>query len=226
MAETPRKILIAEDLRVAYYDDFHCLMGSCRLSCCKDPWRIMLNKKDYLKIKKQKGTPELNARLEHCLRRIRKTDTAAGSWYAEFETGGTACPLLDENGLCSLQLEKGFNTLPQVCRVFPRRETVHYSGYLERSLSPACEGVLALLWDLPDGVEFRSDPLPKEKCGIGRLPEDSPMAERFQDIRSLCIDFLQDRRYPLPHRIVLLGLALKELANGKAMSPASWSGDG
>jgi len=218
MVETPRRILCTEDLRPAYYDDFHCLMGNCRASCCTGCWRITFDRKDYLKIKKQKGTPELNARLEHCLRRIRKKDVPE-TWYAEFATGGVACPLLDENGLCSLQLEKGANALPQVCRVFPRQECALYSGYWERSLSPACEGVLALLWDLPDGVSFRSDPLPVEKQVSGTYPENSPLAESFQDIRSLCIDFLQDRRRPLPHRILLLGLALRELADGGTQVP-------
>jgi len=219
MAETPRQILFAEDLRPAYYDDFHCLMGSCRISCCRGGWRIPFDRKDYLKIKKQKGTPELNAALAHCLRRIREKDIIAGRYYAELVTGGSVCPLLNEKGLCTLQLEKGFKTLPRVCRVFPRLEKARYSGYWERSLSPACEGVLALLWDLPEGVEFRSDPLPKEEQKLGHLLEDNPMAERFQDIRSLCIDFLQDRRRPLPHRIVLMGLALRELAEGGAGIP-------
>ena len=38
-------------------------------------------------------------------------------------------------------------------------------------MSPACEGVLELLWNLPDGVEFRSDPLPKKEQKILTVPE-------------------------------------------------------
>ena len=43
---------------------------------------------------------------------------------------------------------------------------------------------------------------------------DSQIA--FQTIRSLCIDLLQDRRFPLAERILMVGLALKPLAEGKA----------
>jgi len=214
MEETKRRILIENDLRPAYYDDFHCLMGDCRLNCCAWHWRIAFDRKDYLKVKKQKGSPELNAKLEHCLRRIRKGGSSEEE-YAEFATDGSPCPLWDENGLCTLQREKGYHILPQVCQRFPRLGSARFSGYYERSLSPACEGVLALLWELPDGVEFRSGPLPKEERSNAVLPEGNPLAENYQEIRSLCVDFLQDRRRPLSHRILLLGLVLKRLAEGE-----------
>ena len=64
-------------------------------------------------------------------------------FYGEFDLAGGSCPLQRPDGLCSLQLEKGHDALPRVCKIFPRSEVYHSSGYLERSLSPACEGVLA-----------------------------------------------------------------------------------
>lgn len=212
--------LISADLRPAYYDGFHCLMGGCRQSCCVGAWHIAFSKKDYLTIKKQKGSSDLNARLEHSLRRIRG-DRLSEMSYAEFTMENERCPLLNEGGLCLLQLEKGPEVLPFVCRSFPRNETATISGFFERSLSPACEGVLALLWDLPEGVDFRTDPIPMELHDILPIQEEKPLSMCFQDIRSLCIDFLQDRRRPLSHRILLMGLALKELADGES-DISSW----
>lgn len=199
---------IHADLRPAFYDDFHCLAAECRLSCCVG-WHITFNKKDYLSLKRQSGSEELNARMEGGLRRIRKGPLTIH--YGEFTMEGGRCPLLREDCLCALQLEKGHEALPYVCRSFPRAEEFRPSGYFERSLSPACEGVLALLWDLDEGVEFRSDPLSKEKWGNASFALDNSLAEHFQEIRSQCIDILQDRRHSLPQRILLLGLALKEL---------------
>jgi len=212
MEKGMQRIPFTHDLRPAYYDDFHCLMGDCRQSCCKAAWKIGFNRKDYLKIKKQKGSPELNAKLEHCLKRLHG-DRVSEKSYAEFVTHGVVCPLLSEEGLCLLQREKGPAVLPNVCQTFPRRN--NKTQYLERSLSPACEGVLALLWDLPEGVEFRSDPLPQNEQSVRALPESNVLAKEFQNIRSLCIDFLQDRRKPLSHRLLLMGLALKDLADGE-----------
>lgn len=204
------RIYIEQDLRPAYFDDFHCLTAGCRISCCKE-WCIAFSKKDYLSLRRQCGSDDLNARMEKSLRRIRHR-TLDGDLYAEFHLEGGSCPLQREDMLCGLQVEKGHSALPRVCRVFPRIEGEKISGFLERSLSPACEGVLALLWDLPEGVEFRSDPLPARKYLV-REPGNT-LAPFFQDIRSLCIDFLQDRRRPLPQRILLMGVALRELAEG------------
>lgn len=209
--DTAPQIPVERDLRPACFDRFHCLAEGCRLSCCKG-WNITFDKKDYLSLKREKGSAELNARLESGVRRIKK-GPLLGAHYGEFAMDHIACPLLREDGLCMLQAENGHGALPFVCRSFPRMESYETSGYFERSLTPACEGVLALLWDLPEGVEFRSDPLPREQ--FRTVTPGEWLSASFQDIRGRCIDFLQDRRFSLPQRILLMGLALKELTEGE-----------
>lgn len=209
-------IPIQQDLRPAYYDKFHCLAAGCKISCCKG-WSITFNKKDYLSLRRQSGSPELMERLTG-LRRIRDPNTAENR-YGEFTMEGGMCALLREDGLCALQAECGPDALPEVCRTFPRTQAYMSSGYLERSLTPACEGILSLLWDLPEGVDFLSDPLPKEQERTMTVAEDT-LLPFFQPIRSLCIDLLQDRRVPLPRRILLMAMALKELAEGETELPA------
>ena len=213
MAEAPRRVLVDQDLRPAYYDDFHCLAEGCKLSCCKG-WSITFNKKDFLSLKRQQGSPDLNARMETGLRRIRKGPMAE-KFYGEFNMDSGVCPLLREDGLCQLQREKDHGALPHVCRHYPRGEQYLASGYLERSLTPSCEGVLALLWDLPDGIAFRSDPLPKEQHRNVSLPADNPMPLWFPVVREWCVDLLQNRRFALPQRICLVGMGLKRLADGE-----------
>ena len=217
MSEKPSPIFIKSDLRPAYYDDFRCLAAGCQISCCKG-WSITFSKKDYLSLKRQDGSPELNDRLAHGVRRIRDLDKQNKLAYGGFTMDGGVCALLREDCLCQLQQEKGPKALPEVCQMFPRKNTVSLSGYQEYSLSPACEGVLELLWNLPDGVEFRSDPLKRE---LGMCFEDDHvLARSFQDIRSQCIDILQDRRFSLAERILLMGMSLKELADGETDIPA------
>lgn len=210
--------VIRADLRPAYYDDFHCLAADCKRSCCIG-WRITFDKKDYLSLKRLSGSAELNRRMEHGLRRIRHDDAVGEDSYGEFTMEGECCPLLREDCLCALQLEKGHGALPYVCQSFPRRETYQPSGYFERSLSPACEAVMKLFWNRPEGIDFRSDPLPKEEWKSVTWEDDGILSSHFQEIRSQCIDFLQDRSRPLPQRILLLGLALKKLADGEQNVP-------
>lgn len=209
----PTKIDINNDLRPAYYDDFRCLAAGCRFSCCKG-WRISFDKKDYLALKRQQGGGEFDQQVAGSLRRVRK-GLLADIHFGEFDMSSGVCPLLREDCLCGLQVEKGHDALPAVCRIFPRAKTYMASGCLERSLSPACEGVLELLWNLPEGVEFRSDPLPPTEKRALKLHDGQPLAHFFPYIREWCVDVLQDRRFPLPERILLMGMALHELAEGE-----------
>lgn len=213
-----KTIIVDKDLRPSYYDAFQCLAGGCTHSCCEGGWHISFHKKDYLALKRLEGSKELNERMQGSLCRIRKGGLS-DSYYGEFVLKDGACPLLREDGLCFLQAEKGEKVLPEVCRVFPRAEVYMPTGYWERALSPGCEAVLALLWELPDGVDFLSDPLPREKWRKYKLPEDAPLQFYYAEIRSVCIDFLQDRRFPLPERILRMGLALQELAGGEQDVP-------
>lgn len=209
MPENEKSMQINADLRPAFYDQFKCLAAGCRFSCCMDGWRVTFDKKDYLALKRQKGSPEFNALMERSLRRIRK-GPLSDIHFGEFDMSGGSCPLLREDGLCVLQMEKGHQALPEVCRIFPRKKIYMPSGYLERCVGPACEGVLELLWNLPEGVEFLSDPLPKTEYEVLPFHKDS-LNRFFGPVREWCIDMLQDRRFPLPRRILLMGLALKEL---------------
>lgn len=207
-------IRIEEDLRPAYYDDFHCVMGECRYNCCDCGWNIQFSKKDYLKVKRAPKSPELEELCGKSLRRLR--DRGQEDFYGEFRPSGAGrCAFHTPEGLCRLQLECGEETLPKVCRIFPRAQKYMPSGYLERSLSPACEAVLALLWDLPEGIEFRSAPLPKDLSGNYYIKEEGSLPRRFSEVREWCIDVLQDRRFPLPQRIFLMGMGLRELADGE-----------
>lgn len=216
-----RKVRVSCELRPAYYDKFQCLMSGCQLNCCKDSWRITFDRKDYLELKSIKGSDKLNQRLAHKLRRIRR-GKLADSYFAEFDMSDGVCPLLNENGLCMLQLEIGEQVQPRVCHVFPRGESYTAFGYFERSLSPGCEGVLELLWNLPEGVDFISEPLSKEMQMPVTTNQGCPFSVfESQEIRSVCIDILQARRFSLPQRFLLMGIVLKELADGET-NIAGW----
>lgn len=211
MAES--SIRVDKVLRPAYYDDFHCIMGACRYNCCDDGWNIHFSKKDYLTVKRAPKSPELEELTGKCLHRLREQEH--DGFYAGFRASDAGrCAFHSPEGLCRLQLECGEKTLPTVCRTFPRSER-YTPGYFERSLSPACEAVLALLWDLPEGVEFRSDPLPREQWKNFTPAEDNPLPQWFSVVREWCVDILQNRRFTLPQRIFLMGMGLKSLADGE-----------
>lgn len=205
MAEN--KIPIRTALMPAYYKDFHCIMGACQDNCCDDGWRIEFNKKDYLTVKRAPKSAELEAEMKEGMRRLREREH--DNMYAEFQvTEEGRCAFHTPEGLCRLQMECGAETLPKVCRVYPRKW--FYTTYaLEYSLSPSCEGVLALLWDLPEGVDFIEESLPAQQWRDSTAHNE--VAFRFQDVRSLFIDVLQERALSMPQRLLMLGLMAQRL---------------
>lgn len=187
------------------YKDFHCLAAACRNNCCHG-WEISFGKKDYLKIKHSAKSPELKAILAEGMSRLRNSNI--NGVYAHFNVGGEGtCAFQTAEGLCRLQLECGEQALPLVCRMYPRK-TFYTTVAKELALSPSCEGVLALLWDLPQGIDFLEEDLPPQEYGTVKA---SPWLERFADVRSFCVDVLQERSLPLFRRMQLLGLLLRRL---------------
>lgn len=209
------RVQVNQELKPAFYDQFHCLAEGCKLSCCKG-WEITFNKKDYLALRRMKGSPELEQTLAQCVRRAKGPN--ATRFYAEFDMHTGTCPLLAEDSLCNLQRECGPDALPLVCKIFPRGDRYSLMG-LERTLSPACEAVLKLIWNLPDGIDFVLEDLPRPR--IITLTEDTLLTRAYPAIRSLCIDFLQDRTLPLPQRILLMGIVLEKLSK-EPDDPEAW----
>ena len=197
-----------------YCKDFHCIMGACQDNCCDDGWRIEFSKKDYLKIKRATQGTQLEAAVAQGMRRLREREH--DGLYAELRvTDKGLCAFHTEEGLCALQLKCGEDTLPSVCRTFPRL-TRNTLAAQEHALSPACEGVLALLWDLPEGIDFVEEPLDR-KDWMDYEPKTAVTA-RFADIRSFCIDILQERSLKLSQRLLLMGFLLQQLRDADWMA--------
>lgn len=209
------RIPIRTALMPVYYKDFCCIMGACQDNCCDCDWNIWFNKKDYLKLRRLEAPAEFKEKLDKTVRRLsaQEMKKASGNLYAKFQLDEAGqCPLHDSDGKCSLQKLCGEEVLPKVCRQYPRMEKRCTPAAFEYALSPSCEGVLQLLWNLPDGVDFIEEELPKSERGIFQFDMTSHnLRPWFGDIRAMCVDILQNRALSIRHRMLLLGLALQEL---------------
>ncbi len=209
--EAAERVCLDTVLMPSYYKSFHCLAEACQDHCCGG-WKIAFDKKDYFRLRRLDAPKELKERVDRTVCRLRGDPSNMMGCYAEFRLGeDRCCPLLDPDGLCSLQKGCGEEALPRVCREFPRKtqRTVMAKEY---TLSPACEGVLQLLWDRPEGIDFIQEPLPeKERAWASLTTEEDNLWKFFPQVRSLWIDMLQDRTLPLPRRLLLLGIALQNL---------------
>lgn len=200
---TQEKLPVRTRLVPSYFERFHCIADRCQDNCCHG-WKIAFSKKDYLKIKraaKPAALEEVTKQAMHRLPDGRRTE----AWYAEFLATKGPCPFQSEAGLCQLQLECGEDVLPKVCREFPRISAYTPMGR-EETLSTACEAVVELLWELPEGVDFIEEDLPREKW---RFYSATPENEAFPAMRAAVIDILQARQFSLARRLMILGIVLE-----------------
>lgn len=216
---------ITTSLTPTYYKDFHCLAAACQDNCCLG-LLIGMSKKDYLRLRRLDVPEDYKTRLNSAVRRASGDFQEKYHFYGQLQMENDRCPLLDDDSLCSLQKNCGGDNsvLPEACRIFPRTKTASTAAALEYSATLGCEGILQLLWELPDGVEFVEEELPRNKQYVCR-PKAGSLSMDFPEIRSLCIDILQERSMTMNQRMLFLGIALQELHDMDWTRPdiADWS---
>ncbi len=198
-----------------YFKEFHCIGGACKNNCCHD-WGIHLTKKEYIDTKNTKKSKELQEICDHAFHRLKKSKNR--NVYAEMrlkENGN--CQFLDDDGLCMLQKECGYNILSKTCKQFPRK-SFQYMNTAEQYLSTGCEEVVRLLMNLPDGIELTNGgQIDHTELFAPSLiivqPEviSSAPFKYYWDIRTLLISIMKNRSYSVEDRLILLGIAFKHI---------------
>jgi len=94
--------------RPNYIKNFKCDGKICDSRCCRD-WRIVLDEE----------TREKYLRLPAATREKFFSHVDEAAQVFKMKKSG-ACPFLNENFLCTLQIERGEEFLPAICQSFPR----------------------------------------------------------------------------------------------------------
>ena len=120
-------------VRPDFYDDFSCLAGACRHSCCVG-WEIDVDEETLALYEGLEGAlgDELRSRIER--------EPAPHFRLTEEER----CPFLRGDGLCRLILELGEGALCDICALHPRFFN-EYPGRQEAGLGLCCEEAARLL---------------------------------------------------------------------------------
>ena len=186
-----------------YYNEFHCIAGACRHSCCIG-WEIDIDADAAARYAAVKG--ELGRRLRAHI------DFSADPPH--FILGeGERCPFLNGANLCDIYAQLGEQALCGICTDHPRFRN-ELPGRTETGLGLCCEEAARLILGrkapvypviLPD----KTDKTPGDYASLPR--EDTVLA-----LRDDVIALLQDRSLPLPQRFAAVletcGTALPELS--------------
>ena len=115
-----------------FYDDFHCIAGQCRHSCCIG-WEIDIDEESFAYYSGIEG--EIGRALR---------DNISAEPTPHFILGeNERCPFLKKNGLCRLILSLGEDSLCHICREHPR----FYNKFTDRTeagLGLCCEEAVRL----------------------------------------------------------------------------------
>ncbi len=190
-----------------YVNLFRCTGGGCLNNCCDRPWYIDIDDatyKKFLKIKPKSVAKEITSHFEY--------DDAKNCYMLKERP----CPFLTEDKLCGIQLKYGGHFLSQTCATYPRR-TASFGKFFERSLTLTCPVAAEMILFAQEPMKFEFVEVPEEvhskhgKIAISKLPFKEHDAELALEIQIAMISILQERRFTLNQRLIVLGLFLDNL---------------
>lgn len=194
--------------------DFHCIGGECEDTCCQGMW-VVIDKTTYDKY--QKFPPgELRSLVEQYVT-VRTADQTDALYAQIGQTPSHDCPFFGADHLCKVQKEYGAEALSPTCAIYPRALN-NVQGRLKFSLYLSCpEAARVVLLnakpaEAPDCVSPTDFPSGQflHLAANGESPIYKPFSH-FQEVRSVIVDLLRDRRRPLWQRLFLLGTLCREL---------------
>lgn len=205
-----KKVLMPE-----YLDKFDCIGPRCEDTCCRG-WTVALDKKTYKKYKKS-SNKKLKQLFDESVVRNRNTPTEFNYGTIKMDKG--ICPFLNDKHLCKIYIELGESYLSNTCYFYPR-DTKMVNDVVEMSASASCPEITRLALLNPEPMGFvEIDENIKRPFTLNYYLEDTMSLDEkkdplyhFWNLRIFMITLLQDRRYSLDERFLLLGLVLKSVS--------------
>lgn len=164
------------------YDSFRCVAGACTLSCCRGGWQIMIDE-DSLKRYEQTGNDELDKRLADGIDREEE-------YFRTDEYG--CCSMLNENGLCSIQLALGEEGLCETCSRYPRH-IEEFENVREYSLSLSCPEAARIILERREPLTFTETETDEEEDQEEYEDFDYLLYSALTDARRIIFGIIQDR---------------------------------
>ena len=176
-----------------YVSKFVCDGPACNAACCKD-WQI-----------------EIDAKAANRYRKLDSNiaDFKDGRYYINFDNRN-ACPFLNEQCLCGLQLSKGESFLSGTCRTFPRR-TYYVDDFCVRTLSLACPIATKLALSKPEEKMKFVTTETDDDTDVYNSNMPDEMIEYLVEIQMTGVHILQDRRLTIDQRLIILGFYLDKI---------------
>lgn len=189
-----------------YISRFKCDGAKCKARCCKG-WTIDIDKATYEKYSALADAQEIISHIKFDEKRKTHVVTLDEK---------TSCPFLTENNLCRLQRDYGEEFLSMTCTTYPRH-TYNFGKFFERSLTLTCPVAAEMILFQEEPLEFKFFEVPEKihsnggKIQIGAFHVPEKHLSVVFEIQLAMISILQERRFSIDQRPIVLGLFLDKL---------------
>lgn len=188
-----------------YTKRFQCIGPRCPQTCCGG-WDVRVDEKA---LQKYKTDPRLIPLLKDNLRE--EYDRLSGELkkvtIKEDPTTGL-CSLLDDEGLCSIQIAQGESALCNTCAIYPR-QAAKIKDDLIVSMTDSCPEVARMLVNDPKAMELDLGQLRMPpQMQYRNLSENELVEQRFPLLQGL-FTILRHRDISLEMRLLICGLLIQ-----------------
>jgi len=196
-----------------YFRKFQCTGSLCKHNCCHHNWNILIDRGTYNKY----AALGDDFGKEVCDNIRVLSDTPFKALMQRGQDG--KCKLLNEKGLCSIQLKLGYEFLSRTCRLFPRKYTL-VEGEAEASLELSCEVTAKLILFDESIMRFEESEQPptdgdemvfSQALDAGKYTSASNANAIFWKLRTASIVIMQSRQYRLRLRLLILCLLMQQI---------------
>lgn len=197
-----------------YIKQFQCVGLKCEDNCCYG-WKVSIDENTYKRYKKVSEStlkPLLNKNI------TRNRSNPSSEEYAKIKMNGNGCcPFLEENKLCIIHKKLGIEYLSKACMIYPRTTNI-VNGVYEKSLYISCPEAARLVLLNPNTMEFDEFEDFSEvqyniaqKINTDSIQNANNVKRYFWPLRIFSISLLQNRKYSLTDRLVILGFFVKKV---------------
>lgn len=181
--------------------DFVCIGPRCEFTCCQG-WRIDIDDNTVKKYKKCKDEHWSKLFKKY----LNKPTNKKGQYTISLDERGY-CPFFTNEGLCSIQKKLGEEYLSIVCSVFPRVYNRTVKMQLEKTYYLSCPEVTKLVLFGKEKISFAvfEEQVEFDRVLINlHLKKEQRYVRSFEILRKFTIDVLQNRKYILEDRMLIL----------------------
>lgn len=193
---------------------FQCIGPKCEDNCCYG-WKVIIDENTYKKYKKVSEST-LKPLLDKNVTRNRSTPSSENYAKIKMDENGY-CPFFEEDRLCSIHKKLGVASLSKVCMIYPRVTNV-VNGIYEKSVTLSCPETARLVLLNTNEMEFDEIEESAEvqhnvinKIDTDTIQNANNVKKYFWPLRIFIISLLQNRKYSLTDRLIILGLFMKKV---------------